>query len=61
VILTADDDPIVPGCVFEDATLSPAIELHLTDQGGHLGYIAARNGDPDRRWLDWRVVQWATA
>jgi predicted alpha/beta-fold hydrolase len=61
IILTAIDDPIVPGYVFDSAKLSPSVQLHLTDHGGHLGYIAARNGDPDRRWLDWRIVDWVTA
>ena len=56
LILTADDDPIVPGRVFQAATLSDHITLHMTEHGGHMGYIAQRNGEPDRRWMDWRVI-----
>ena len=60
LILSARDDPIVPGAVFDDVALSSAVKLHLTKQGGHLGFIAAQNGEPDRRWMDWRVVDFAT-
>ena len=60
LILSARDDPIVPGRVFNDVSLSSQVKLHLTDQGGHLGFIAARNGEPDRRWMDWRVVDFVT-
>lgn len=58
IILTAADDPVVPEAIFDEASLSDCVRLHRTDHGGHLGFIAARNGDPDRRWMDWRVVQW---
>ena len=60
LILSASDDPIVPGRVFENVSLSRHVNLHLTEQGGHLGFIAARNGEPDRRWMDWRVVDFVT-
>lgn len=60
LILSAADDPIVPGRVFDSAELSPQVQLHLTQRGGHLGFIASRNGEPDRRWLDWRVVDFVT-
>ena len=60
LILTANDDPIVPGRVFDDARLSPEVSIHRTERGGHLGYIAARNGEGDRRWMDWRVVDFVT-
>lgn len=61
LILTAADDPIVPGEVFEDAALSDHITLQITDHGGHMGYIAERNGEADRRWMDWRVVDFVTS
>ena len=60
LILSAYDDPIVPGAVLEEAKLAPQTELHLTERGGHLGFIAGRNGEPDRRWMDWRVVDFVT-
>jgi predicted alpha/beta-fold hydrolase len=58
-LLIADrDDPVIPGEVFDDLLPSPAVTLHLTEGGGHLGFIGRRNGDPDLRWLDWRIVEW---
>jgi predicted alpha/beta-fold hydrolase len=61
LILTAQDDPLVPLSSFEGVRLSEAITLHIAEGGGHLGYIASRNGDPDRRWMDWRIVDWVLA
>ncbi len=61
LILGAANDPIVPGHVFDDVELSPHVRLHLTECGGHLGFIAAGNGEPDRRWMDWRVVDFVTS
>ena len=58
LILSAHDDPIVPGRMYERIALSPTTTLHLTDHGGHLGFIGSTSGDPDRRWMDWRVVDW---
>ena len=58
LILSAANDPIVPVRPFETASYSPTTKLHITPCGGHLGFIARRRKDPDRRWLDWRVVEW---
>jgi predicted alpha/beta-fold hydrolase len=58
LIISAYDDPIVPGQLWQRIALSPTTKLHLTDHGGHLGFIAAKSGDSDRRWMDWRVVDW---
>lgn len=57
-ILTAADDPAVPIEPFRTAVLSPTITLHVTDHGGHLGYIAAPGPDADLRWMEWRMVDW---
>lgn len=57
LILTARDDPLVPLSSFAGVKLSDAVCLHIAEGGGHLGYIAARGDDPDRRWMDWRVVE----
>lgn len=60
LILAAADDPLVPRQMFADLQLSDEVTLNLAPAGGHLGFIGRRNGDPDRRWMDWRVVEWAT-
>ena len=59
-ILTARDDPLVPAACFQDARYSKSVTLHIADGGGHLGYVARSNADPDRRWMDWRIVEWVT-
>jgi hypothetical protein len=32
--------------------------VEITRSGGHLGFIGAAGVDTDRRWLDWRTVDW---
>jgi predicted alpha/beta-fold hydrolase len=58
LILTAANDPIIPLAPFEKASYSPTTRLFITSCGGHLGFIARAGTDPDRRWLDWRVIEW---
>jgi len=58
LIVTAASDPIVPVTCFERASYSTTTQLHIAPCGGHLGFIAAQNSDPDVRWLDWRIVDW---
>ncbi|MGI8979235.1 MAG: YheT family hydrolase [Pirellulaceae bacterium] len=60
VIVAAADDPIVPVKPFETATYSSTTQLVITPSGGHLGFFGTAGMDPDRRWLDWRIVEWAT-
>ena len=57
LILAARDDPLIPVESLEGMSLSPAVTRHITDHGGHLGFIGRRSGDPDRCWLDWRIVE----
>ncbi len=59
LILAAADDPLVPRHIFDSLRLSPSTILRIARHGGHLGFIGSRGADPDRRWLDWRVVDWA--
>jgi predicted alpha/beta-fold hydrolase len=63
LILTSRDDPLIDVSMFErqvaTKNLSTQIQLHIAEGGGHLGYLArSRSGDPDERWLDWRMVDW---
>jgi predicted alpha/beta-fold hydrolase len=61
LIVTAADDPIVPVQSFSRARFSRITKLVVTERGGHLGFIGKTNPhDPDRRWMDWRVVDWVT-
>jgi hypothetical protein len=61
LILAARDDPMIPPQVLDGARLSPAVCLHMSDRGGHLGFVGRRGVDADRRWMDWRVVDWVLA
>lgn len=58
LIVTAADDPIIPVATFEQANYSPSTQLEITSGGGHLGFIGAGGVDADRRWIDWRMVDW---
>jgi predicted alpha/beta-fold hydrolase len=60
LILHSRDDPLIPGNLFDSMERSDAVALHLADHGGHLGFIGVRGVDPDRRWMDWRIVDWLT-
>lgn len=58
LIVAAADDPIVPARVFEDIRVSSSTTLHVTRHGGHVGFFGVSGVDPDRRWLDWRILDW---
>jgi predicted alpha/beta-fold hydrolase len=58
LILASRDDPMIPSSTLESMLMPPAVELRLTDHGGHLGFVGRRGVDADRRWMDWRVVDW---
>jgi predicted alpha/beta-fold hydrolase len=61
LLLASRDDPLVPVEMFEQLNPPAALSIHLTDHGGHLGFIGRGGVDPDRRWMDWRIVDWVTA
>ena len=58
LILTAEDDPIVPPDAFRELPKVEGVTVHIASSGGHLGYLGRKQSDPDRRWMDWRVIQW---
>lgn len=60
-ILSAADDPMIPPGPLLAAPLSPAVRLHMAARGGHLGFVGRGGVDADRRWMDWRVVDWVLA
>jgi uncharacterized protein len=66
-MLYAADDPLfAPELAAELATLAqanPAINLTLTQYGGHVGYVASKQcqhqwADPDRWWAWNRLLDW---
>jgi uncharacterized protein len=61
LILAARDDPMIPCETLARLSLPPAVRVHLTDHGGHLGFVGRAGVDADRRWMDWRVVDWVLA
>ena len=58
LIVASRDDPLVPIGPFQQHARSSAVQLLITRGGGHLGFISRVGGDADRRWLDWRIVDW---
>lgn len=62
IILTAQDDPIVPFSMYQKYPMSNYIEVVAPKHGGHLGFLAqSQTRDPDRHWMDWRICQWVTS
>jgi hypothetical protein len=58
LILTADDDPMIPCELFRDIPPTDCLQVHITRGGGHLGFVSNGAADADRRWLDWRILDW---
>jgi predicted alpha/beta-fold hydrolase len=61
IVLTAQDDPVVPFGMYSEYAMSDFINLISTTHGGHLGFISQGAKDPDRHWMDWRICQWVTS
>ncbi len=58
-ILIARDDPMVPFGSFENLPpLHKNVRLCVTERGGHLGFYGTKYVDPDRYWMDWRILEW---
>lgn len=57
-IIAAADDPLIPVNAFQALQYPPHVTLQVARSGGHMGFIARQGIDPDRRWMDWRVVDW---
>ena len=71
-ILIAQDDPVVPFSIFDNADYASSCEIFVTKHGGHLGYVGKYRACQEppyqpssswegRRYLDWLVQQWASA
>jgi predicted alpha/beta-fold hydrolase len=58
VIVTSDDDPLIPVDIFKRAVFSKTTSLHIAGGGGHMGYLAEETTLPgDRRWQDYMVAE----
>lgn len=58
LILTSRNDPLIPVASFERLTLPANVRLHIAEGGGHLGYLAAANGNPSKPWLQTQLLDW---
>ncbi|MEZ6061891.1 MAG: alpha/beta fold hydrolase [Planctomycetaceae bacterium] len=57
-ILAAEDDPLIDAEPLLALSLPGNVTRCVTRNGGHLGFIGRRGVDQDRRWMDWRVMEW---
>ncbi len=62
LIITAQDDPIVPYRSFENPDLrgNPSIRLLAPKHGGHCGFIQRSQPFEDRYWAENRLVEFVT-
>jgi hypothetical protein len=66
LLITARDDSLIPHEILGSISWPDAVTWHVVEQGGHLGFVSDRpvqlpstvqaEGQADRRWLDWRIV-----
>jgi predicted alpha/beta-fold hydrolase len=56
-ILTARDDPFICSEPFDELRPPPAVELHVLDHGGHLGFLGP-DGAWGIRWAERRLAEW---
>ena len=57
IILSSEDDPIIPFEIYSEYQLSESIDLVATKHGGHLGFLGRTIRDPDSHWMDWRIAE----
>ncbi len=54
LILASHNDPLVPAEVFTQTKWPAKVQLHIEQQGGHIGYISkGKTCLGTRRWLDY--------
>lgn len=58
-IVAAADDPVVPTTPLLQYEASSLVDRYVVPGGGHLGFVGLSGVDPNRRWLDWRIADWA--
>jgi predicted alpha/beta-fold hydrolase len=57
LVLTARDDPFIAAEPFEELRVPPHIEVQISPQGGHMGFLG-RDHAGGIRWAERRVVDW---
>jgi len=57
LLIQSRDDTFIPFDIFDSPELraNPRIQLLVTEQGGHLGFLGQR---PHRFWLDEAIMNW---
>jgi len=62
LVITAQDDPIVPHSLFLAAKVAenPAIRFAAPEHGGHCGFISNQSGQ-ERFWAEQRIVDFCDA
>jgi hypothetical protein len=63
LVISAEDDPFVPGRLFRDPAIArhPSIDLRLCAHGGHCGFVGPAAPEDDGYWAEREVVRFATA
>lgn len=58
MLLSSKDDPFIDSNDIQTAKKSDAIQVHIEDVGGHLGYYS-REKTPlgSRRWMDYALIE----
>ncbi len=60
LVLTSDDDPMIPVDTFHELPKTPHVQVTITPGGGHTGFVGSRKQQhEDRHWLEWRIVELA--
>lgn len=62
LILHAKDDPFMwPKSIPKEHELSTAVQLELSENGGHVGFVSGRRPWESDYWLDNRILTWLSS
>jgi predicted alpha/beta-fold hydrolase len=63
LVLTADDDPFVPGDQFRapDWPVNPCVTVRIETHGGHCGFIGTGSEGRDQYWAEAMAVKFLAA
>ncbi len=61
LIIHARDDPFMwKHTVPNENELAPSVQLELSENGGHVGFVTGKHPFKTQYWLDNRIVEWLT-